>query len=380
MQLQLQASLLHKPILGIRKRMDLIQCLKHFVVEGIRRSGPHWWPRLAYLPKIGKYARAHILTRAPFPDKEVSPPSPVELIKGLSSKNPRAMAQANRLLPKLHRPPPDIEKFVTIQAARRTDWSGEKVAVIAHWDPDGIIDPYVLYYATALQHLGYRTVLASDRPLQLPENTPQLPSPLDAVIHRRCPGYDFTSWKAALAILPGLYAAGELLLTNDSIFAPVGDLAAVHEAMAHVPCDFWGLVESQDKRPHLQSYYLVFRPDALLSPAFRLFWEQVGMDTAKECAIGHELNLGLWLAMHGLRPGAFSPAANQFDPQLNPTHCGWDFLLKRCGVPIIKRDLLFRNPYKIDLKDMIDAINGFNYPLELIMNYANRRNVRPNFL
>jgi lipopolysaccharide biosynthesis protein len=271
----------------------------------------------------------------------------------------------------------------SIQVARRADWTGSRVAVIAHWDPDGVVDAYVLHYAAALRAMGYFVLLSSDRPLRFARRSGleaasggELPMEIDAIVYRTCQGYDFTSWKAAFCAFPSLFSAAELLITNDSIFAPVGSLAYVHEAMDSVSCDFWGMVESHDKQPHLQSYYLVLRGAAVRSVAFRRFWDYVGALPNKEQAIACELSFALWLCFHGLRAGAYSPAENQPHPLLNPTHCGWEHLLEVCRAPFIKRDLIFSNPYRISLCHMDIALRNKGYPVHLILDYAARRRQR----
>lgn len=334
---------------------------------------------LARLPKVGKYALSQMLARASCP-LPAAPPATVELLPGLSRMAPEALTQADRHLSDMPTDSFDIAPHVRVQAARSDDFRGCKVALIAHWDLNGLIDPYVMHYAKALKALGYHVLLASDRPVHAPGATlGELPDALDAVIHRTCPGYDFTSWRAALHAFPTLLEADGLVLTNDSIFAPVGDLGRVHAAMDALPCDFWGMVQSQDKKPHLQSYYLVFRPAALRSPAFNHYWKLVGPQTDKEKAITYELNLGLWLARHGLRSGAFSPRENQPAPMLNPTHCGWDHLIEKYGVPLLKRDLIFQNPYQVPLDRLEEILRKQGYPMELILNYAKRRSLRPLF-
>ena len=357
--------------------------MRQMIVRGIRRCGPLCWPWIASFPKIGKYALAQILANERYP-RRAALPALVELLPGLSQGRPEALALADFLLADMPRAPFDIWPYAIVQASRGTEFRGRKVAVIAHWDQDGIIDPYVLHYAEALCKLGYRVVLASDMPVGLqpgrPITTPEeLPQAFDAIVHRTCPGYDFTSWKAVLCALPEIFSASELLLTNDSIFAPIFDLRPMHDVMNALACDFWGLVESQDRKPHLQSYYLVFSPVALTSLAFAQYWDLVGPQNDKQKAISYELNLSLWLARHGLRPGAYSPKENQPAPMLNPTHCNWEFLLEQCHAPFVKRDLIFQNPYLVSLEHMEGVLKSHGYPVDLILAYGARTGQVPYF-
>ncbi|MEG2140392.1 MAG: rhamnan synthesis F family protein [Bilophila sp.] len=218
------------------------------------------------------------------------------------------------------------------------DFAMSRTAVFAHWSEQGTVAPYVLVFLRALKAAGWRLVLTCGRE---PVVTPVLTRLCDAIVCRDCAGYDFTSWKAALEVCPSLFAASELLFTNDSIFAPIGDLSPIHRAMRAVPCDFWGLVASRERLPHLQSYYLVFRAATLKHPAFAAFWNAVDRTADRlEAVLRYEVILSPWLALHGLTPGAYVPFQALPDTNINPAHYFWKELLSRYGVPVLKRDLL----------------------------------------
>jgi hypothetical protein len=289
----------------------------------------------------------------------------VDLVPGLPQGDKRAMRKARALLRGVPGPEVSVHGSAHLVWGGDIDFSGQRVAVVAHWDTYGRLDPYVAHYLRHLRDLGWRTVLASATPLDLdPEEGPGA----DAVVYRSCPGYDFTSWKAAFHCLPSLFRARELVLTNDSIFAPVGSLASVHEIMDRVSCDFWGMVESHEVQPHLQSYYLVFRPKTLRHKAFTTFWEGVSVSPRREEAIRHEITLSLWLAMHGLVPGAYVTAAVPPLHELNPTHDMWRQII-RLGAPFIKRDLLRVNRDGVDLSDWPEVVSSAGYPVGLISDY-----------
>lgn len=218
------------------------------------------------------------------------------------------------------------------------DFRGCRVALLAQWSPDGRVAPYVLAYLRQLAALGYRTVLCAGRE---PAPVAAWTRLCDAALWRDCPGYDFTSWKAALEAFPSLFEAEELLFTNDSVFGPVRPLAPLHQGMAGVDCDFWGLLESREAMPHLQSYYLVFRPGAIRHPAFAAFWDAVESCPDKRRIVQRcEIPLGLWLSLHGLRPGVCIPAASLPMTNANPAHYFWRQLVERYGFPFLKRDLV----------------------------------------
>lgn len=223
---------------------------------------------------------------------------------------------------------------------RKANFAGQRVAVVAHWSPNGLPDAALQVYLTALREAGFRVVVTCGcRPGD--ERLWQIHA--DALIWRECSGYDFTSWKAALEALPELFDAAELVLANDSVLGPMRPLSAVHADMDKVNCDFWGLVESRETRRHLQSFYLVFRKQALRHSAFAAFWPTVDTNADKFATVlRYETMLSPWLAGQGLMPAALV-ASRSFPPtNVNPCHYFWRPLLLRFGMPFLKRDLIRR--------------------------------------
>lgn len=232
----------------------------------------------------------------------------------------------------------DIIPFGRV-AFRGASLAGARVAVLAHWSEGGVPDAALRVYLQALKAEGYRVVVACGCEPQ-PAAWLNL---AEMLVWRSCTGYDFASWKAAFALLPDLYDAQEVLCCNDSVFGPINPLGPVHRVMDAVPCDFWGLVESREKRRHLQSFYLVFRKKVLRHAAFKAFWQAVDTNPDKFATVlRYEMGLSPWLVGHGLAAGAYIPAACLPQTNVNPCHYFWRGLLERFEMPFIKRDLLRR--------------------------------------
>lgn len=335
---------------------------KQAAVRGIHMAGPSLWPLLMHLPYIGRFAKALELHRNPFC---------MELpLSGTLLRWPLPI-----VMPTLPGRTGDDVPPAIIQQSAILDWSGKRVALIAHWDPKGKIAAYVRYYAQKLRDAGFAVILTSSDAVALPDDIAALP--FHAIVYRDCPGYDFSSWKAALKIFPSLFLAEELLLTNDSIFGPVGDLAPLLESMQAVDCDFWGLIESHALAPHLQSFFLLFKRDALVHPAFREFWETVGTSQEKRDSIGYETRLSGWLAGHDLRGAARFPLSMFRPSTLNPSHYAWDSLLQTGQFPFVKRELLFQNPYTVPLAALRELLSNNAYPSPFIQEYADRNGLTP---
>lgn len=275
-----------------------------------------------------------------------------------------------QVLDKLSARPVSIEEHSHSLLGKDLDFSNTTTAVVAHWDPEGRIDPYVQHMCAHFKSLGWRVVLASAaQPVNV--DTTTCSQWVDAIVYRTCSGYDFTSWKAALTCLPSLLSCSELILCNDSVFGAIGSYEPMHSQMATLPCDFWGITESYEGCRHLQSFHLVFRSTALTHPAFTNFFERVPLSESRERAILCEMSLTSWLASHGLQPAAFAPFDTTQPTSTNPSCESWLTLLD-AGVPLLKRELLQKNTRNIPLSGWGKHLVDRGYPLQLILNYFER--------
>lgn len=268
--------------------------------------------------------------------------------------------------------PCSVKDQMEIVFNKRTSFAGERVALVAHWDPDNRVDPYVLYYLAALRRLGYATALVTACPGL--RHTDSLGECCDAFVVRHCEGYDFTSWKGALEALPGVARAQGLVLTNDSVFGPVNPLERIHAAMDRLECDYWGLLESEDRLPHLQSFYLVFRSSALMHPSFHAFWSKVDTNPDKEHVISaYELVLAASLSQQGLCGAACLPAAclpKTWIPGHNYPY--WRQLIRYAGYPFVKRDILAGKYSWLNIQGWERELERLGYPSTLITGYFAR--------
>ena len=300
----------------------------------------------------------------PFP-----PPGLVRLLDGLAQPAGTGQFQAVQPGP----PSWPLAGAVRVLHGAGRNFAGTRTAVVAHWDSRGRVDPYVTYMCRQLKGAGFQVVLASGR------LAPDMAPPdgwADAVVLRQGPGYDFASWKAALCAIASLRDCAELVWCNDSVFGGIGSYAAMHAAMARVACDFWGVTESRETMPHLQSYYLVFRPSALHSQALADFLDQVPLVDDRDAAVACEVRLSRRLALHGLRPAAFAPLPPGARDDVNPSCEFWRELLE-AGVPMLKRELLLRNGRGVSLAGWTRQLAARGYPLELIVAYCNRQGIDP---
>jgi len=251
---------------------------------------------------------------------------------------------------------------------KNSGFQGRRVAVMAHFDPDGLFDPYLSPYLRHLREIGFHLVVASADKVVFDGETKGL---LSACITRSEAGYDFTSWRAAFQCCPDLFEAEELVLCNDSVLAPLNSFQPIHEMMDSRNFDFWGLCESREKTPHIQSYYLVFKRRAIASPQFREFFSSVASRDRAE-AIKAELGLAWFLARGGLNPGAYISAACLPVAEVSPIDYYWPVLIGRFGFPCLKRNLVLGHAPWLRINGWRQVLKEKNYPVKLVDDYQAR--------
>lgn len=298
------------------------------------------------------------------------PGKQIELIPGLSVREPDAVVKARDLLPCEPKARCSILDQCVIHKGAGLSFAGERVAIVAHWDPDRHVDPFVRYYLRHLRQAGFKTILTSAAPV---EATEEDMTEADAVVYRKCEGYDFTSWKAALECFASARLATEVVFTNDSVFAPLANIAAVHTVMEKVDCDFWGLLESRDQLPAMPSFYVVFREKALRHECFASFWDNVNTESDKETVVQNfEQSQALWFALNGLIPGAYIHWDMLPGLKGGPAYVYWRQLVECFGVPCLKRVVVNDDVWWGDNSGWQETLRQAGYPLELVQNFMAR--------
>lgn len=279
---------------------------------------------------------------------------------------------------------PPAETVIAAWPGHRSLETATRVAILHHWDPTGAFAVPATWQLRALEACGYTVVIVSNADPPLSRDTIEALAPATALIlQRRNVGLDFGGWRAAIERVPALEALDELVLTNDSVFGPLGPLESALDRMPLAAADVWAMTDSHQHGWHLQSYFLRFGPAALRHPAFRRFWATVRPDAPRRWIIQHyELGLTRAMTAAGLRCRALCPCdsipgivlqrrkrhaiLNRHRPvfrlerrvtawrlrrlrrrPVNPTHYAWDHLLDSAGMPYLKRDLLLRSVAEI---------------------------------
>jgi lipopolysaccharide biosynthesis protein len=223
----------------------------------------------------------------------------------------------------------------------------DKLCLFAHFDRDDVVADYVIRYLKAIRAAGFPTVVISTSKLSL-SDVERLKTVADDVILRENSGHDFASWGLGLE----RYAdkvSGQLLIANDSVYAPVGDLGDAVRRLTSVKADAYGMIESLEIARHLQSWFLVLEKPVHSHPDFRAVFTQDFSKMAKTDIIRHgEIGLSQTLLSHGFRLHALFSGLSRTGTRMrmssNYSHFLWRELIETEELPFLKIELLRVNP------------------------------------
>lgn len=225
-----------------------------------------------------------------------------------------------------------------------------RLCLFAHYHQDAIVAEHVLRYLSAIAAAGFTTLVLSTSPLSEQESA-KLRAVGAQIVLRANSGMDFGGWiEACRTLFP--IEADLLLLTNDSVYAPIGDVPGFIENLVATEADFYGALESLEVAPHLQSWFVLLRASAYRSGAFAelMLRPMPPLDGKLALVLRYEIGLTQALSAAGLRyHAAFSLTGRRGIAGIlpyNPAHLLWQALI-RAGVPFLKIEAVRLNPMRV---------------------------------
>jgi lipopolysaccharide biosynthesis protein len=286
----------------------------------------------------------------------------------------RFLCETHRELPS--QPPP----------GRRT------LVLFAHFDLQGIVDPYVVHYLEALHGLGATIVFVSGSLSLEPESVAPIRSLCAGIYTRRTLSLDFGSWHLAWCILRergwSLDQFDRFVIANDSVFGPLFPIeemwSSFHDA------DMYGAIESTQIVPHLQSFFLAWDLNSRTRPFLDDFWNDFQYVVHKGTLIWrYEIGLSRRARTAGLSVKPFVSAATiettyrRSSAQLwasrrsarnNGTLYSWDGLIEDFRFPFLKAVLpRDESRWHVSMAQLHDVIEQHTaYPYQLIQSNVDR--------
>ena len=163
----------------------------------------------------------------------------------------------------------------------------KRLGIYVHYDVRNIVVESDVDTLRVFSGLCDELVFVSNSQLSEQELEP-IRSLVTGVESRENIGLDFGAWRDVLLKLgrERVLAFDELILFNNSFFAPVYDLNQVFVQMEQRDVDFWGntifpyspdgtYIKKDCIPEHIQSYFMVFHRNVLESDAFWNFWQQM---------------------------------------------------------------------------------------------------------
>lgn len=288
--------------------------------------------------------------------------------------------------------------FLEAQLYRRRSWvvqrwignpgltGARRIAIFVHYDRQGRVADYVLYYLDQLRAAGYTLLFVTNGRRLGEEALAALRSRCGLILRRRNLGYDFGAYRDGLREIPDVATLDSLILANDSVYGPLQSLGDVLQRADPTQADLWGITDSYDRCYHLQTYFLLLYPRALQAPALQRFWERLLYVRSKKFVVRfYEVGFSHAAAKAGLRLQALCPyralAAQtvtalrrlelatgedrakylhgdylkwlydqlELGNPVNPSHYFWDQLLQDGNCPFLKRELLTHNPARVPM-------------------------------
>jgi len=258
----------------------------------------------------------------------------------------------------------------------------KRLCLFAHFDPQGKIEPYVLYYLQCLKELECDIVFVSSALNLTDSEVEKILGLCVQVIHRKNITLDFGSWR--LGLFEKLSERGfehydQLILANDSVYGPLFPLKDVFQKMEKRELDLWGITSNLEIEEHIQSYFLVFGKNALKSREFIEFWRDFKYYRSKQRIIElYEIGISRLAMRAGWKMGTLIDPNHFQEIDLNPTLYHWDQLIVELSCPFLKTEVLRLNrtasKKTAQWKEILASKS--NYDLNLIECDIKRRTAR----
>ena len=162
----------------------------------------------------------------------------------------------------------------------------KRICVFSYFDKNGIIEDYVILYLEGLKKVVDKIIFVSA--CNPPEaELKKIQKLVENYIIIKNLENDFMNWKTGILNIgwETLQQYDELIIANDSCYAPLFPFQKLFDSMQGKKCDFWGITDCYSYSYHLQSYFLVFKRNVFISDVFKNFWNSVQKESSKQSII-----------------------------------------------------------------------------------------------
>lgn len=221
--------------------------------------------------------------------------------------------------------------------------SPNRAGIFVFYDPDGIVDQYVL---TILDDLikNLSTLIIICNGILTSESKKKLLYYTKFIYVRENTGFDAAAYRDGFTKYLGWEKIGqydEIVILNDTFYGPFYPFFQVFLEMATRDIDFWGLTEHQatiDFPAHIQTYFVVFRKSVIKNREFQRYWEEIpDYKNFQDVVMGNEVTLTNFLKKLGFQSDVYINDQNLYS--LNKANV--------CNYAFLPRTMLLENGYNI---------------------------------
>lgn len=214
-----------------------------------------------------------------------------------------------------------------------------RLAVLSVYDPDGMIDDYIVYYIDSLKTVADRIVVVVNGRLGA-EGEHKLRKAADDIYMRSNTGFDFGAYKDVLLNrMPDRIWDDyrELILCNDTCFGPFVPFEKIFNSMDKRKLEFWSIhYMDNELLPHYQSYFMVFSGKAL--GLIKAFLEKVVDEKIVDIAYvqGYEHSLSESMMQQKSISAGYYTSGQEDYPNLD-IYRSPDYAIRYLGLPFLKK-------------------------------------------
>jgi len=250
------------------------------------------------------------------------------------------------------------------------------IGVFSHFDKDDLVDPYVITYLKAISEFMDIVFVSTASGLKR-KSLDKVKSIVSKIIVKENYGYDFGAWKTGLDHVGSkLNSYDGLVLLNDSVYGPIKPLNPFFKKAKEY--DVLSMTDSYELKYHLQSYFVYFSKEVVLSDLFKDFWGEFKIIENKMALIMRN-EIGFYSKFFESKFNCGSYIESKVITRLNITHFYWREIVD-LGFPFIKVELLRDNPVGVSLDGWDGYIDQNHMKKDDIIRHLKRIKDKPAIL
>lgn len=257
-----------------------------------------------------------------------------------------------------------------------------RLGLFVFYDPQGIVDDYVVHLLHALRpHFARLLVISNGEVNHVAKE--RLLQHADDVFVRENYGLDAGAFKDGLINFCGwdeVEKYDEVVLINDTFFGPIGSFDDMFSEMANRDLDFWGMsagyksVDGWNRvvygyiPEHIQTFFVAFRQKMVCSDAFHLYWNNYDstINDFVSVVTRHEVVMTKHFQDLGFQWDIYADTqryrAKRSSENFNLYHYHAHTLMRDMKFPILKRKALIANPAdQLCMQDLESASDALDY-------------------